>query len=154
MGYFARSYIAKSWSSYTELPSLTLVDMLQIYTNIKYILVLLFSSTLISTIDLGLFELRNTFRLTFVIWFILECYWTMAPLNCPVDFFLCASIQGNTLIFPFDAALQLDMKEILLSSVGSMSESIILGFFEAAQSFSDKAIQIRCYQDADYIPII
>lgn len=78
----------------------------------------------------------------------------MAPLNCPVDFFLCASIQGNTLIFPFDAALQLDMKEILLSSVGSMSESIILGFFEAALSFSDKAIQIRCYQDADYIPII
>jgi len=61
----------------------------------------------------------------------------VAPLNCPVDFLLCASIQGNTLIFPFDAALQLDMKEILLSSVGSMSESIISGFFEVAQSFSD-----------------
>jgi len=72
--------------------------------------------------------MRNTFGLTFVIWFTLECYWTTAPLNCPVNFFLCARIQGNTLIFPFDAALQLDMKEISLSSAGSISESIIYIF--------------------------
>lgn len=99
--------------------------MLQIYANIKDILVLLFSSALVNTTDLELLEMRNTFGLTFMIWFILECYWTTASLNCPVNFFLCASIQGNTLIFSFDAAFQLDMKEILLSSAGSISESII-----------------------------
>lgn len=108
--------------------------MLQIYTNTKDIQVLSFSSRLVSIIDLGLFEMRNTFGLTFVIWFILECYWTTTPLNCPVNFFLCASIQGNTLIFPFDAALQLDMKEILVSSVGSISESII-PFFKSDNLF-------------------
>lgn len=41
--------------------------MLQIDANIKDILVLLFSSALVSTIDLELLEMRNTFGLTFMI---------------------------------------------------------------------------------------
>lgn len=98
--------------------------MLQIYPNTKDMLVLSLSSRQVAIETLRLLEIRNTFGLTFMVWFILECYWTTAPLNCPVNFFLCASIQRNTLIFPFNAALQLDMKEMLLSSASSISESI------------------------------
>lgn len=109
--------------------------MLHIYPNTKDMLVLPLSYRQVAIKALGLLEIRNTFVLTFMICFILECYWTTAPLNCPVNFFLCASIQGNTLIFPFNAALQLDVKEILLSSVGSISESIKQFFFKCHNLF-------------------
>lgn len=46
--------------------------------------------------------------LTFVIQFTVQRNGPATSLNHPVNFFLCAGIQGNTRIFPFDAAFHLD----------------------------------------------